>query len=319
MKPDSLVLPEEQVSPAASPEQTVTPNPELRFEMSAGIGHLIEALAKARKAFKPVLKESSNPFFKSKYADLAAVIDATKEGLSANGLAVLQPPIFTRDTGTVQVITLLAHSSGQWIRTMLDMPVNKTDAQGVGSAITYGRRYSYSGVLNVASEEDDDGNAAVAKDFKRGGKEESAEDFDQRTIDQQCISAYQVAGIADACKRSGKTDAEVEAYLGLIGHKQVKELLKSEFAEFLKWANSKTPAKGPIPAGMKPASQIDSPTQKAMKRLFALANEHKIPEGDLKNAAYEMFSVKSMTELSVMQLDEMVKWVKSVAEAVSES
>lgn len=146
--------------PATSPVQTVTPNPELRFEMSAGIGHLIEALAKARKAFKPVLKESSNPFFKSKYADLAAVIEATKEGLSANGLAVIQPPTYDRGTGTVQVFTLLAHSSGEWIRTTLDMPVSKPDAQGVGSAITYGRRYSYSGILNVASEEDDDGNAA---------------------------------------------------------------------------------------------------------------------------------------------------------------
>lgn len=137
------------------------------FEMSASIGTLIKALANARGAFKPILKGSNNPFFKSKYADLAAVIDATKEGLSMNGLAVLQPPAFDRGSGTVEVLTLLAHSSGEWIKSVLHMPVNKTDAQGVGSAITYGRRYGYSAVLNVASEEDDDGNAAVSRDFKK--------------------------------------------------------------------------------------------------------------------------------------------------------
>lgn len=162
---------QEQVYPAKSPEQTAAPNPELRFEMSNGIGTLIGALAKARKEFKPVIKDSANPFFKSKYADLSAVIEATKEGLSANGLAVLQPPAFERSTGTVEVLTLLAHTSGEWIKSILHMPINKTDAQGVGSAITYGRRYAYSAVLNVASEEDDDGNAAVSGEFKKPIKE----------------------------------------------------------------------------------------------------------------------------------------------------
>jgi hypothetical protein len=61
----------------------------------------------------------------------------------------------------VEIVTFLAHSSGEWIKSVLDMPVVKSDPQGVGSAITYGRRYAYSGMVSVASEADDDGNAAT--------------------------------------------------------------------------------------------------------------------------------------------------------------
>jgi hypothetical protein len=330
----------DQVTPATQPEQTVAPTPELRFEMSAGIGKLIEALAKARKAFLPIIKAETNPFFKSKYADLSACIDATKDGLSANGLAVLQPPVFDRKTGTVEVVTLLAHSSGEWIKSILDMPVSKSDAQGVGSAITYGRRYSYSGVLNVASEQDDDGNAAVSKYFLERKKEESNEEFDQRTEGQQCIVPFQITAIDEACKRTGKTEAEILAYLGLIGHKRIEHLLKSEFQEFLKWANStKSPAvlkptpgvgegryrkssisTSPALSNMKPASQIAAPdpVQKTMKRLFATANELHIPEGDVKQCGYTLFKVDSLTKLDVPQLEQLIQWVKDVAANASE-
>lgn len=317
MKPDQMVLDPKQDPPAEQPEQTAAPSPELRFEFSPSIGKLIEALAKASKSFKPIIKSEVNPFFKSKYADLANVIEATRDSLSDNGLAVLQPPAFDRLTGTVEIVTFLAHSSGEWIKAVLHMPTSKGDAQGVGSAITYGRRYAYSAVLNVASEQDDDANAAVSKDFKK--KEETEEEFDQRTADQQCIAIFQQNAIIEACKKSGKSEEEVSAYLGLIGHKRIEHLLKSEFQDFLKWANSKTEAKPKLPAGLKVASQIESPTQKAMKRLFAFANEHKIPEVDVKRAAYEKFSVDSMTKLTIIQLDEMVNWVKEVVKTTQES
>ena len=309
-----------QLSPAKSPEQTAAPRPELRFEMSPSIGKLIEALAKARKQFTPILKESSNPFFKSKYADLAAVIAATSDGLSDNGLAVLQPPAFERSTGTVEVLTLLAHSSGQWLKAILDMPVSKSDAQGVGSAITYGRRYSYSGVLNVASEEDDDGNAAVSRRPGDKPKLESNEEFDQRTVDQQNIGVAQIKAIDEALKASGKTEDEIKAALGFIGETRIEHIKKGKFDKFLKWAG--TTGK-PTAATVKPASKIeppkDTPRLKAMRRLWATAAEYSIPEHDVKQAAYQMFKVDSMTVLTEAQLDEMHDWVKSVASAVQES
>lgn len=130
------------------------------LKTSDEIGELAKALANAHKDFKPVLKDASNPFFKSKYADLAGVIEATSEALSKNGLALIQSPRL--GLNRIAVTTLLAHSSGQWLRDDLELPLSKFDAQGAGSAITYARRYAYQAIVGVAAE-DDDGNAASQK------------------------------------------------------------------------------------------------------------------------------------------------------------
>lgn len=313
----TIQAPEKPVSPAAQPEQTAAPTPEPQLSYSPSIGSLIEALAKASLDFKPVLKNSKNPFYKSNYADLAEVIDATRNALGANGLAVLQPAIYKRESGVVEIQTILAHSSGQWMKSLLEMPMSKQDAQGIGSAITYGRRYAYSAMLNVASEEDDDGNAAVSKPFK---KEETEVQFDQRTEDQQNLKTFEITAIDEACKRTGKTEDEVVAYLGLLGEKRIEHLKRGQFKSFLQWANSKTEPKKTT-AALKPASQIPAPdqAQKVMKRLFATANEYQIPEGDVKTCAYERYKVDSMTKLTVPQLEDMIVWVKEVAAAVRES
>lgn len=284
--------------------QELLPLGRITFEMSPTIGQLVDALAKARKVFKPVVKESVNPFFKSKYADLAAVIEATKDGLSDNSLVVIQPPVYGRD-GAVQIITLLAHSSGEWIKSILDMPVSKTDAQGVGSAITYGRRYAYSATVNVASEEDDDANAAVSKPFKKAEKPpETDEEFDQRTAGERCISPEQITEIDKALKRTGRTEEEIIAALAFIGEKRIEHIKRNQFDKFLKWANG---------AKKETTTADDLPRKKAMAALFAAAAEHEVPEKDLKQLSYERFHVKSMTELTVKQLVEAREWIESVA------
>lgn len=129
------------------------------------IGELAKALAAARKDYKPVLKGTTNPFFNKKYADLAEVIEATSDALSKNGLVVIQSPRL--GLNRIAVTTLLAHSSGQWLRDDLELPLSKFDAQGAGSAITYARRYAYQAIVGVAAE-DDDGNAASQKFEKQG-------------------------------------------------------------------------------------------------------------------------------------------------------
>jgi hypothetical protein len=136
------------------------------FEKSPTIGELTKALANAHKQFKPVLKDANNPFFKSKYADLAGVIEATADALSDQGLAVIQSPgkIYN---GHILLTTLLSHASGEWIKDELELPIAKFDAQGTGSAITYARRYAYQAIVGVAAE-DDDGNAASQKFEKQG-------------------------------------------------------------------------------------------------------------------------------------------------------
>jgi len=128
------------------------------MQMSPQINELAAALAKAQGEMKPALKDSANPFFKSKYADLSSVWDSCREVLSKNGLAVVQ---LGDGTGgdDVSLVTVLTHSSGQWISGRLCVRLDKGTAQAIGSAITYFRRYGLSAIVGVSTE-DDDGQAA---------------------------------------------------------------------------------------------------------------------------------------------------------------
>ena len=124
------------------------------------LGQLAAALALAQgEIAQGPLKSSSNPFFKSTYADLASVVEAIRIPLSKNGLAYVQRMLPSAGE-SVQVETVLMHASGEWISGTVALPVSKKDAQGVGSAITYARRYGLSAIVGVAPE-DDDGNAAA--------------------------------------------------------------------------------------------------------------------------------------------------------------
>ena len=125
---------------------------------SEQVNELAAALAKAQGELKGALKDSANPFFKSKYADLTSVWDACRNALTTNNLAVVQAPRMIENG--VAVETMLVHASGQWVAETLELPVSKADAQGVGSAITYARRYALASFVGVAPE-DDDGNAAT--------------------------------------------------------------------------------------------------------------------------------------------------------------
>ena len=118
------------------------------------------ALVKAQKAFGPALKTSSNPHFKSRYADLAACVEAVIDALNANGIALIQKQ--HPHEGGVAVETIFVHESGESLSTgTLTVPAAKQDPQGYGSALTYARRYSLMAACGIAPE-DDDGNAATA-------------------------------------------------------------------------------------------------------------------------------------------------------------
>jgi hypothetical protein len=121
------------------------------------VANLAAALVKAQAKLKPAIKDSANPFFKSKYADLGAVWEACREALQSEGLAVVQLPGFA--SGEARLTTILLHASGEWIAGEAGAPLAKADAQGVGSAITYLRRYGLAAVAGVVTE-DDDGNSA---------------------------------------------------------------------------------------------------------------------------------------------------------------
>jgi hypothetical protein len=127
---------------------------------SESIAALAAALARAQGSMKGAVKDSANPFFKSKYADLASVVESIRSSFSANGLSYIQT-VQPSDRDEVRVETMILHASGEWISCgVLALPVSKVDAQGYGSALTYARRYSLSAAVGVAPE-DDDGNAAT--------------------------------------------------------------------------------------------------------------------------------------------------------------
>lgn len=130
------------------------------MKMSEQINELAAALAKAQGEMRFAAKANVNPHFKSKYADMASVIEAIREPLARNGLAHTQL-CREGEGGTVIVDTVLMHLSGQYIASSMTMRPVKNDPQGIGSALTYARRYALQGICGLASD-DDDGNAASA-------------------------------------------------------------------------------------------------------------------------------------------------------------
>ncbi len=118
------------------------------------------AFVKAQKAFGPALKTSTNPHFKSKYADLAACVEAVIDALNDNGIALVQQSHHCEDGVIVE--TLFIHESGEVISGgKFHVVASKQDPQGYGSAMTYARRYSLQAACGIAPE-DDDGNRSVA-------------------------------------------------------------------------------------------------------------------------------------------------------------
>ena len=151
-------LGEEELLKLKKSIKTRSDNPEKAIPevwKSEYIDKLAEALAKAQSELDGAAKKSTNPFFNSGYADLHEVISSTFPHLSKYGLSIVQGNEMIPKA--VCVTTTLLHESGQWIRSKVKLPLEKINAQGVGSAITYGRRYGLAAMVGVA-QKDDDGN-----------------------------------------------------------------------------------------------------------------------------------------------------------------
>lgn len=127
------------------------------METSAEIKNIASALLVFHKNVEKVKKSAENPFFKSAYADLPAILDAIKDPLQEAKLTFTQFPV-----GAHGLTTLLMHTSGEWMKATYEMVPVKNDPQGHGSAITYARRYALGAILGISTEEDDDGNSASA-------------------------------------------------------------------------------------------------------------------------------------------------------------
>jgi hypothetical protein len=130
----------------------------LDFTTSEQTDKLDAAMAKAQSEIQKAHKDSVNPHFRSKFADLSSVWEACRDALTKNGISVTQWPV-GGEPNVLYVVTRLA-KDGQWIKSRSAWPVQKGDCQGVGSALTYARRYTLCAAVGVVADEDDDGNAA---------------------------------------------------------------------------------------------------------------------------------------------------------------
>lgn len=128
----------------------------MNMEKSNEINELAKALVAFQSKIKGVKKDGVNPFFKSKYATLESIIDSSKDLLAENGLSFSQFP-----SGSDELTTVLMHVSGQFLMSTAKIKPKDDSPQGQGSAITYMRRYALSAVLGIATETDDDGEAAT--------------------------------------------------------------------------------------------------------------------------------------------------------------
>ena len=170
--------------------------PEVPMQ-STSIGKLAEALAKAQGAIHGALKDSANPFFKSKYADLASIIESCRDALSVNNICVFQTT--TIIDGKLYLETMLAHSSDQWKRGLYPVRPVKDDPQGIGSALTYARRYGLAAAVGVA-QVDDDGEAAMGRkaQFADGDMKPAGHDIiDRAKLDAAIIKAIEIVDSDD--------------------------------------------------------------------------------------------------------------------------
>lgn len=126
---------------------------------SESIAAFAPALLLAQIAITSAVKDAENPYFNSKYADLASVIDAVKGPLNSNDILFMQGVGYGQHGVTVE--TMLLHKSGEWMSSILEIPLGKMDAQAVGSATSYGKRYGLQAMTGLPTA-DDDGNAATA-------------------------------------------------------------------------------------------------------------------------------------------------------------
>lgn len=133
-------------------------NTETPLDMQHATPALFTALAAAQSELENASKNASNPHFRSTYADLAEVLNRVRPVFSRHGIGIIQSPSF--DGSAVTVTTALAHTEGGWITGMISCAPAKADAQGLGSVITYLRRYALAALAGIA-QEDDDGNSAT--------------------------------------------------------------------------------------------------------------------------------------------------------------
>ena len=214
---------------------------QLDITMSQEVDKLFAAMAKAQGKIQGARKDQKSHH--GSYADLASVWDACRSALSENGIAVLQPTEITGG-GNIVVKTILGHSSGQWIVGKIPVIVkDKTNAQAMGSGISYARRYSLSSIVGISPSEDD-GNLAVGTSHPQQSAAPLKNHAPTSNQDNpSTISPAQAKRLFAIAKNAGyENDAIKDITFKLSGRNTSKDLVKSEYDVVCKYFEN-NPAK----------------------------------------------------------------------------
>jgi len=167
---------------------------------SEKIENIVKALAKFQSEVTNPANTASNPYFNSRYAPLNEVLNLVRPLLTKNGLSIIQSPSF--DGTNVTVTTIIFHESGEWIKLdPLTLKPDKNTPQGVGSAITYARRYALSAALGISSEDDDDGNSASGNQYNHKNKQ-------TKTTSNETTKSKELLAIINEIDKTAKEKVE---------------------------------------------------------------------------------------------------------------
>lgn len=187
-----------------------------REHKSWDINELLTALSKAQAEMDTAGLTNVNPFFKSKYADLAEIVKSSRPALTRHGLSVIQY-IEQNEQGSI-LVSMLGHASGQYITSQMPITPAKTDVQSLGSYITYLRRYSYAALVGVVvCDEDDDGESSM----ERSSKPKVA-----------LINEEQFSHLITLINDDERIQKTIYAKLGI---KTIKEIPQERYAGIVNW------------------------------------------------------------------------------------
>lgn len=214
------------------------------MNQSENINDLAAALSKAQGEMQAAIKDKINPFFKSSYADLGSVWDAARPVLSKYGLCVMQTTeMSTMLSGPLQImmVTTLAHTSGQWVKSYLPLNPSKNDSQGIGAALTYLRRYSLSAIVGVVCDDDDDGETAVGRGKTQSTKSSTPPQQQEKTEHVERIGKTEIIALTNLT--SNLDEVSNKSFLGWIkkefNAESINDLPKNGFERCLGTLNAK--------------------------------------------------------------------------------
>ena len=201
------------------------------METSPTISELAKALCKAQSIMESVKKTSENPYFSSRYADLASVWDSVRKPLTDNGLCVIQAPEFM--DGKVVVTTMLAHNSGEWVKASLHItPKDLSNPQTYGSIIQYFRRYCLQGFAGSANVDEDDDGEAGRKASEGGEKKEEKKEPEKKVKNPGKTTPGQQKYVSGLFSKTGyKTDSDQLNYAKSVVNHEVTDLNLLTFDE----------------------------------------------------------------------------------------